>query len=290
MRAVLRLQSTLVLLVALGIAVISHAQQGDKAPPKELVQFIGDARRRGVDEGKIRQQAAALGWPAATVEEAIAYEKSGKAAPAAPPSLTSSQKPPATFDPQSTTLVAPAVEAANPPKAPEGTPQDPGLSSDYQIGSGDTLQISVWKEPEVSVPSVIVRPDGKISVPLIKEVQVVGLTPRQVEKAITDGLSKYITDANVTVLVIAMSSKKIYLTGGVKKEGPIPYTYGMSVLQAISEAGGLTEFAKRKKIYILRTESGRDYRLDFNYDEVVRGERMEQNILLLPNDTLVIPH
>jgi polysaccharide export outer membrane protein len=111
-----------------------------------------------------------------------------------------------------------------------------------------------------------------------------------VEKTITNGLAKYISDANVTVMVTAMSSKKIYVTGGVKKEGPVPYTYGMTVLQALSEAGGLTDYAKRKKIYILRTESGREYRLDFNYDEVVKGDHMEQNILLLPNDTLVIPH
>ena len=140
------------------------------------------------------------------------------------------------------------------------------------------------------MPSVVVRPDGRITVPLIKEVEVVGLTPTQVEQTIAERLSKFITDANVTVLVTSMSSKKIYVTGAVKKEGPVPYTYGMTILQAISEAGGLTDYAKRKKIYVLRTESGRDYRLDFNYDEVLRGERMEQNILLLPNDTLVVPN
>jgi polysaccharide export outer membrane protein len=94
----------------------------------------------------------------------------------------------------------------------------------------------------------------------------------------------------VTVVIATISSKKIYVIGGVRKEGPLPYTYGMTVMQALSEAGGLNEYAKPKKIYILRTESGKEYRLNFNYDEVVKGERMEQNILLLPSDTLVIPH
>jgi polysaccharide biosynthesis/export protein len=135
-----------------------------------------------------------------------------------------------------------------------------------------------------------VRSDGKITVPLIKDVQVAGLTPRQAEKLITGGLSKFITDANVTVVVAAVNSKKVYLIGSVRKEGTLPYIYGMTVMQALSEAGGLTDYAKRKKIYILRTENGRDYRLEFNYDEAVRGERMEQNIVLLPSDTVVIPH
>jgi polysaccharide biosynthesis/export protein len=111
-----------------------------------------------------------------------------------------------------------------------------------------------------------------------------------VEKLIVDGLGQYINSPNVTVVVAATGSKKVYLIGAVKKEGPIAYSYRMTVLQALSEAGGLTDYAKRKKLYVVRTESGRDYRLDFNYDEVIKGERMEQNIMLLPGDTLVIPH
>jgi len=165
-----------------------------------------------------------------------------------------------------------------------------GIGDDYRIGSGDTLQMSVWKEPDASVPSVVVRPDGKITVPLIKDVEVAGLTPRQAEKLIADGLSKYITDPNVTVVVAAINSKKIYVIGAVKKEGTLPYTYGITVMQALSEAGGLTDYARRKKIYVLRSENGHDYRLDFNYEEVIRGERMEQNIVLQPGDTVVIPH
>ncbi len=162
-------------------------------------------------------------------------------------------------------------------------------SDEYLIGAGDVLQISVWKEPDASVPAVVVRQDGMITVPLLKDVAVGGRTPRQVEKTIVEGLSKYINEPNVTVVLAASNSKKVYVIGAVNKEGPLPYTYRMTVLQALSEAGGLTEFAKRKKIYIIRTENDRDYRLDFNYDEVVKGERMDQNIVMTPGDTLIIP-
>jgi polysaccharide biosynthesis/export protein len=163
-------------------------------------------------------------------------------------------------------------------------------AEDYQIGAGDVLQVSVWKEPDASIPSVIVRPDGKIAMPLLKEVEVAGMTPKQVEKVITERLSGLINAPEVTVVVTAINSKRVYVLGAVKKEGPLSYTYRMNVIQALSEAGGLTEYAKRKKIYVLRNESGKDHRLLFNYDEVIRGEKMEQNILLLPGDTLVIPH
>ena len=165
-----------------------------------------------------------------------------------------------------------------------------GVPDDYIIGSGDVLQIAVWKEPEVSVPTVVVRPDGRIAIPLIKDVDVAGLSPEQAEEQITTLLSKYINTPNVTVVVATINSKKVYVLGGVKKEGPLPYTYRMSVIQALSEAGGLTEYAKRKKIYVLRTENGKDYRLPFDYDAVIKGEKMEQNIQLLAGDTVVVPH
>ncbi len=255
--------------------------------PKELVQYVRQAKGQGVTESKIKKQALAVGWPPALVDAALVSAKDAKSVPGVdvaakfePPSA-----PPAELQP-----VPPAVSAATAP-APGGSVAPVQLvPDDYQIGAGDTLQISVWKEPEVSVPSAIVRPDGRITVPLIKEVAVAGLTPRQAEKVITEGLGKFITDANVSVVVTAMPSKKVFVIGAVRKEGPLAYTYGMSVVQALSEAGGLNDYAKRKKIYVLRSENGRQYRMDFNYDEVIRGERMEQNIVLLPDDTIVIPH
>jgi polysaccharide export outer membrane protein len=111
----------------------------------------------------------------------------------------------------------------------------------------------------------------------------------EAEKQITEQLSKFVTTADVTVIVAQINSKKIYLVGGIKKEGPMAYTYRMTVLQAISEAGGLTDYARKKKIYVLRHEDGRDYKLPFDYDAVLRGEHMEMNIVLLPGDTLIVP-
>jgi polysaccharide biosynthesis/export protein len=247
------------LLLALATA-LPCAAQADSDPPKELMTYIRDAQRRGIAEAKIRQQAQTAGWPPALIDKAIGREPAGKT----PPART--------------------------PAAPDTGGKTYASADDYQIGAGDTLQISVWKEPDVTVPSVVVRPDGKITVPLIKEVQVAGLTPRQVEVLITDGLAKYITDPNVTVVLAAINSKRIYVIGAVKKEGTLAYNYGMTVMQALSEAGGLTDYARRRKIYILRSENGREYRLDFNYEEVVRGERAEQNVVLLPGDTVVVPH
>ena len=139
----------------------------------------------------------------------------------------------------------------------------------------------MWKEPEVSVDGVVVRADGKIGLPLLKEVEVMGMTPLEAEKVITDNLAKFIPGSDVTVVVKEVRSQKIYIVGAVKKEGPIAYTYRMTVMQAISEAGGLTDYAKRKKIYILRGQNGKDYRLPFDYEAVLKGERMELNVPLL---------
>jgi polysaccharide export outer membrane protein len=178
-----------------------------------------------------------------------------------------------------------------PAQASQAGPADTEAAADeYRIGAGDVLQISVWKEPEASVGSTVVRPDGKVTLPLLKEVDLVGLTPKQAEKLITERLTKFIPEADVTVIVSGINSKKVYMVGAVKKEGPIPYTYRMTVMQAISEAGGLSDYAKRKKIYILRTQNGKEYKLPFDYEAVLRGERMELNVPLLPGDTLVVPH
>jgi polysaccharide export outer membrane protein len=165
-----------------------------------------------------------------------------------------------------------------------------GAPEDYQIGEGDVLQITVWGEKEASVPSVVVRPDGKISMPLIKEIVVAGMTPTQVERAVTDQLSKVIKGADITVVVVEINSKKVYIIGAVKKEGPLPYTYRMTIMQALTEAGGLTDYAKRKKIYVIRNENGRQFKLLFNYDAILRGEHMEQNIQLIAGDQIVVPH
>jgi polysaccharide biosynthesis/export protein len=184
----------------------------------------------------------------------------------------------------------PPVAAVPPPDAGAPRPKVEGIrGDDYLIGEGDVLQVSVWGEPAASVQSATVRPDGKISMPLIKEVAVAGLTPAQVEAGVQEQLAKVIRAPDVTVIVAQINSKKIFLTGAVKREGPLKFTYRMTVLQAISEAGGLSDYAKRKNIYVLHTENGRQFRLPFNYPAVLKGENMEQNILLSPGDTIVVP-
>jgi polysaccharide export outer membrane protein len=285
-----------VLLFMLGMAT-ALAAQTDQAPARELVQYIQNARKQGLAESKIRKQAAAIGWSEAAVNEAIEFEKSGKplpapsAAPVAPSRVVAEAQgaAPASNPLEPVNHAAEFLPAAEKVEKPAQASAVPSTSDDYRIGAGDTLQIAVWKEPEASVPAVVVRPDGRITMPLIKDVEVAGLTPRQAEAAITAGFAKFITDPNVTVVVATINSKKVYLIGAVRKEGPLPYTYGITVIQALSEAGGLTDYAKRKRIYILRTEGGREYRLDFNYEEVIRGEHMEQNVVLLPGDTVVVP-
>jgi polysaccharide export outer membrane protein len=173
---------------------------------------------------------------------------------------------------------------ANPP-----SPEAAVVPASYRIGAGDILQITVWKEPDASVPSIVVRPDGKISLPVIKEVDVVGLTPAQLETQLTQRLDRFIHGAEVTVVVREIRSKKVYMVGAVRHEGPVRLDSPITVLQAINEAGGLTEYAKRKKIYVLRNENGQPQRLPLDYDAVLRGERSELNVLLQPGDTIVVP-
>ena len=167
---------------------------------------------------------------------------------------------------------------------------DRGVPDQYIIGAGDVLQIVVWKENDATVPSVVVRADGKVGLPFVKEIQLAGLTPSQAEAAITARLKPFINDPDVTVIVREVHSKRIYMVGAVKREGTIDLKYPMTMLQALSEAGGLTDYAKRKRIYILRTENGKQSRIFFNYDAVIRGQNMDQNVMVKPNDTIVVPH
>lgn len=169
--------------------------------------------------------------------------------------------------------------------APPAMKQD--TSSDYVIGADDTLRITVWKEPDLT-ETLPVRPDGKISMPLLNDVQAAGLTPLELKDSITEKLKKYITDPRVTVVVTAMNSRRIFVTGEVQHTGPQALLPHMTVLQALAQAG-FTQFANLKGIYILRTENGRQTKLPFNYKEVVRGNHPDQNIALKPGDTVVVP-
>lgn len=166
--------------------------------------------------------------------------------------------------------------------------QTPGNDSEYKIGPQDVLRIDVWKEPEIS-RTVPVRPDGKISLPLLNDVQAAGSTPIQLTGVIIEGLKKYITSPQVTVSVTEINSRRIYVMGEVTRPGAFALLPNMTVLQGLSSASGFTQFARQKKIYVLRLENGKQVKHPFNYNEVVAGRSPEQNIPLQPGDVIVVP-
>ena len=159
----------------------------------------------------------------------------------------------------------------------------------YKIGSSDVLAITVWKEPEVS-RSIPVRPDGKISLPLVGELQAAGRTPLQLERDISEKLKAYITNPDVNVMVQQINSEKFNVLGRVAHSGTFPLSTDTTVLDAIATAGGFLDFAKETGVYVLRsTPGGGQKRLAFNYKDVIKGKHPEQNIKLEPGDTVVVP-
>lgn len=162
-------------------------------------------------------------------------------------------------------------------------------ATEFVIGPGDVLAVNVWKEAEIS-KVVPVRSDGRISLPLIGEVQSSGQTPKQLEVEITKRLKDYVADPAVTVVVQEIKSQKINVLGMVSHPGSYPLAKPMTIVDAIATAGGFRDFAKQKDIYVLRRDaSGKQLRLPFNYKDVIRGVRPEQNIELQSTDTVVVP-
>jgi polysaccharide export outer membrane protein len=160
--------------------------------------------------------------------------------------------------------------------------------SPYVIGANDLLNIYVWKEKELT-QDVTVMPDGKISFPLIGEVVAAGQTTAQLRDAIADKLQKFVTAPEVTVIVKETRSRVVYTIGKVARPGPYPLAPQMTVLQALAAAGGLTEWADKNNILIVRREGDKESQLRFNYKEYTSGENLEQNVLLKPGDTIVVP-
>jgi polysaccharide biosynthesis/export protein len=159
----------------------------------------------------------------------------------------------------------------------------------YIIGDDDVLAINVWKEAELS-KTVAVRPDGMITIPLVGEIKAVGLTPLQLQDQITASLQKVMSDPQVSVMVSTVNSMSFNIVGQVAKPGFYSLTRPMTVLDAIAISGGFRDFAKQKKIYVLRTApDGTQQRLKFDYKQVIKGRNMAQNIQMMPHDTLVIP-
>jgi polysaccharide export outer membrane protein len=159
----------------------------------------------------------------------------------------------------------------------------------FVIGNDDRLAVNVWKEPDLS-RTIPVRSDGKISLPLVGEMQAAGRTPLQLEEEIGTKLKNYITDPEVTVIVEQINSQKFNILGQVAKPGSYPLAAATTVLDAIAAAGGFRDFAKQKDIYILRQSTGgRETRIAFNYKDVIKGKNPAQNIKLEPHDTVVVP-
>ena len=186
-------------------------------------------------------------------------------------------------------LVTAAQEPTKPAPSPSTTTASQTTTDpSYKIGPQDLLRVDVWKEPDIT-RTVPVRPDGKISLPLLNDVQAAGLTAMELAGAIREGLTKYITSPQVTVTVTEINSRRFYCMGEVLKQGSYPLLPNMTALQAISSCGGFTQFAKLKGIYILRNENGQQKKHPFNYKDVVKGNHPEENIQLQPGDVIVVP-
>lgn len=190
-------------------------------------------------------------------------------------------KPAISAQPESAPASVPAVNT------PSAATASPNVGANYVIGADDSIQVTVWEQPNLS-GTLLVRPDGKVSLPLIGDVMAAGLTPTQLGTEITARLKKFVTDPTVNVAVLAVNSKRVILIGEVGHVGQLTMSPGMTVLQAIASAGGLTPYANKKHIYILRGEPGKQQKIKFDYKKALATGDM-QGITLLAGDTIVVP-
>jgi len=172
--------------------------------------------------------------------------------------------------------------AASPQKNP-----DTGALENFVIGLEDVLRIDVWREPELSAPQIVVRPDGMITLPLIGEIQAAGLTTKQLRENLTERFKEFAQAPTVSVMVLKIESQKVSIIGSVGKPGAYPLGSPMTVLELIARAGGLTEYAKSKDITIVRKKDGSTLR--FNYKDVIRGKNLKQNVYLENGDIVMVP-
>ena len=181
--------------------------------------------------------------------------------------------------------VAPAAAApVAPPVAPSGiTPP-----ADYVVGPEDVLGIVFWRERDLS-GDVVVRPDGKITLALMNDVEVAGLTPDQVRERVTERAREFVDEPTATVVVKQIHSRKVFITGNVERAGPFPLIQPTTVLQLIATAGGLREFADASNIVVVRLENGKQETFQFNYNDVKNRRNLHQNIILKPGDTVLVP-
>jgi polysaccharide export outer membrane protein len=187
--------------------------------------------------------------------------------------------------PQSSTPPRNASPAAPDTPIPQGVP----LPADYVIGADDVLTIFFWREKEMT-GDVQVRPDGRISMPLLNDLEAAGLTPEELRVRVTQAAEKFFQEPTVSVVVKQINSRKVYVQGNVAKQGPQALSGPMTVVQMLALAGGISEWADKENIAIVRIQKdGSSIRLRFNYEEVMKGKKMQQNILLKPGDTIIVP-
>jgi|SRR5215469_183300 len=179
-------------------------------------------------------------------------------------------------------------EEAKDAKATPSPASTDAADPSYRIGAQDMLRIDVWREDQLT-RTVPVRPDGKVTLPLLNDVQAAGLTPMELAGVIREELKKFVSNPQVTVSVSEINSRRIYVNGEVTKSGAYQMLPHMTILQALSGSGGFTPFAKVKSIYILRMHDGKSVKIPFNYKEAIKGKNPEQNIELEPGDTIVVP-
>ncbi|MEO5821844.1 MAG: polysaccharide biosynthesis/export family protein [Vicinamibacteraceae bacterium] len=203
------------------------------------------------------------------------------------PASAAAQTPSAVRPPAAGAQGAP--NTSRPPAAPANAATT-GLPvpTDYVIGPADVLGIVFWRDADMT-GDVTVRPDGMITLPLLQDIKAAGLSPDQLRLQIQQAASKLIADPNVTVTVRTINSRNVFITGEVTRPGPYPVSGQMTIMQLISVAGGLNEYADRKGITVLRNEGGKPQTFKFNYSEVSKGKNVTQNIVLRPGDTVVIP-
>jgi polysaccharide export outer membrane protein len=192
------------------------------------------------------------------------------------------------FAQQARTAAAPAGDGKSPKASGAVAPSGAPTADDYVIGPDDVLAVVFWRDKDMSA-EVAVRPDGKISLPVLNEVVASGLTAEQLRARITEAATKFVADPTVSVVVKAINSRKVFITGMVAKPGDYAIPGRTTVLQLIAMAGGLHEFADAKNISINRIENGRQLNLRFNYKDVSKGRNLKQNIELKPGDTIIVP-
>jgi polysaccharide export outer membrane protein len=172
---------------------------------------------------------------------------------------------------------------------PFQNPSSEEVPKDFVIGLEDVLAVNVWKEPELSVKEVMVRPDGKISLPLVGDVQASGFSPKQLQDRITEKMKEFVASPNVTVVVLKIASRSVSIVGQVAKPGVYYLGAPMTVLELLARAGGFREEAKKKDISIVREEAGRTVSFKFNYKDVSKGKNLQQNVALKNGDVIIVP-